>query len=89
MLNPVDKNAIIFPAGPNVQPRNKITVENVRHVFEQLEPKDAHRFERDLQIYGDTGERSAFLLGILAIAAGDIRECSASLSDFSVSQIVN
>lgn len=70
MLNPIDNDTIAFSEEAAATPSMKITVENVLSVFETLDPMEAQRFEHDLETYENTGNRSAFLLGILAMAAG-------------------
>lgn len=72
MLIPAHIAAVVFPHGPSVWPTTRVTVESVRQVFAQLDPADAQRFKRDLQIYESTRERSPFLLRILNTAAGEL-----------------
>lgn len=72
MLTSVNSNSIVFPTGSDTVQKTEVTVEKVRNVFAGLEHADAQRFVHDLKFYARTGERSAFLRGIVALAAGDI-----------------
>ena len=66
-----------FPAasahsGPELL--NTITIESVLRVVAMLEPAETQRFERDLRHYNRTGERTNFILHVLAAASKELKE---------------
>ena len=74
MINPCFISAVGALADPEAIQKSRVTSESVHRVVAKLEPADAQRFVQDLRTYDRDGERSDFLLGILAVAAGEFRE---------------
>lgn len=60
-----------MPVDPRPELQNTITAEGVLRVVARLEAADAQRFERDLLHYNRTGERTGFILHVLAKASAE------------------
>ena len=58
-----------FPANTRSELQNTITAEGVLRVVARLESADVQRFERDLLHYHMTGERTQFIIYVLAAAS--------------------
>ena len=55
---------------PDVINTQRISPQSLTSIVASMDADDVDRFERDLRDFDLTGERSEFLLGILAVAAG-------------------
>lgn len=64
--------------------KSGVAIESVRRVVAKLEPTEQQRLVDDLRFYNRTGERSDFLLGILAVAAGEFREGAKPVTVFNL-----
>lgn len=60
-----------MPANSQPELQNTITAEGVLRVVARLEAAEAQRFERDLMHYNRTGERTEFILHVLAKASAE------------------
>lgn len=69
---------------PDAIEKGRVTDERVSRVVSRLEPADAQRYERDLMAFDRDGKPSDFLLGIVAVAAGQIRKGARSVTVFDI-----
>ena len=83
-MNPCHISAMGSLVDPEAIKKSRITPESVRRVVARLQPADAQRFLRELRAYDREGERSDFLLGVIALAAGDFREGANGLAIFDL-----
>ena len=61
---------------PEMIQMDRINAESLSQVIAAMETPDARRFDRELRAFGQDGQASEFLLGVLAVAAG--RSCGRS-----------
>ena len=69
---------------PDVIDRHRIDADSLYRVVASMEAPDIERFECDLRAYDKTGEKSEFLLGVLALAAGRSMERNRRATVFDI-----
>ena len=74
MFNYITTGGLGALVDPDAINKNRITAESLFHVVSRLESTEVLQFERDLRTYHRDGVASDFLIGVLAVAAGEMRD---------------